>query len=444
VKRRLILALLAVSTAAAQTGDWIAVLDLGQVKLRVALHLAAGAGTADSIDQDAFDLPLTAFHRGSRRLSFEVARLGSRFAGEFSPDGQALDGVWAQRQGSLPLRFHPGNLRPQEPRPPYPYKSEAVNVRNGIVHLAGTLTIPAASGPQPAVILLTGSGPQDRNDTVSGHRPFLTWSDRLTRRGFAVLRLDDRGVGGSGGKLLESTDEDFANDALAAVGFLQHRPEIDARSIGLLGHSEGAIVAPLAAAKSGSVAFVVLLAAPAIPGDQLQLAQSERVSRAMGVTDEIARGDREAQQKLFGMARSGAGVKQMRTALTAATAKLPPDEASVVRGRLMPQLAIASSRWFRFILGYDPLPALEKVQCPVLAIYGTLDLQVPADLNSPPMKRALARNPQHRVVVIPGVNHMLQHARTGSPLEYSQIEETVAEDVLELVGQWLEAVRGQK
>lgn len=425
--------LLAAFTAAAQ-GDWIAVLEVGPVKLRLALHLTDGAGTADSIDQDAFDLPLS-LRRNGRALRFEIAKLGGRFDGEFAENGQVLEGVWTQRKGRLPLRFERGNIRPQEPAPPYPYDSQDLTVRSGRVRLAGTLTLPRTAGPHPAVVLITGSGPQDRNDTVSGHRPFLTWADRLTRLGFAVLRLDDRGVGGSTGRLLQSNDEDFAGDSLAAVALLRQRKEIDPRRIGLLGHSEGAVVASIAAARSKEVAFVVLLAGPAIPGEQLQILQAERIGKVMGIPEGIAHKNLEVQRKLFALSRSGARERQLQAALIAETSGLRPEEAAIVRGQLGTQIGLASSPWFRFVLGYDPKAALEQLRCPALAIYGSLDLQVPADSNAPAMERALGR--QGRVVTIAGLNHMLQHAQTGSPLEYAQIEETVAEEVLELVERWL-------
>jgi pimeloyl-ACP methyl ester carboxylesterase len=285
-------------------------------------------------------------------------------------------------------------------------------------------------------VLLTGSGPQDRNDTVSGHRPFLVWADYLTRCGFAVLRMDDRGVGGSTGKLLDSTDGDFASDALADVAFLRRRKNIDGRHVGLLGHSEGAGVAAMAAARSRAVAFLVLLAGPAVPGREIEAAQSERIARAMGVPEAIAARNREIQRKLFALALSGADKAQLAAALDRETAGLSREEAAVVKGQLGGQLGLATSRWFRFALAYDPRPTLARVRCPILALYGSLDLQVPADLNAPAMRAAA---PAARVEVLPRLNHMFQHATTGSPVEYTQIEETVAPDVLEMVGKWLTA-----
>jgi hypothetical protein len=421
--RRAVLFFLLGGTLAAQGSDYVATLVFGTVKLRLALHLNERA-TLDSLDQDAFDLPLESVLRSGNRLSFRAPRPGGRFEGMFTADGRAIEGTWTQRGGALPLRFERGNPRPQEPRPPYAYESEEVAIRTGAARLAGTLTLPRGGGPYPAVVLITGSGPQDRNDTASGHRPFLVWADYLTRRGFAVLRTDDRGVGGSAGRLLDSTEEDLAGDVLAQVSFLRGRREIDARRIGLMGHSEGAVVGPIAAARSKDVAFLVLLAGPAIPGEQILFAQAERVARVLGAPEEVARQRREVEEKLVALARAGASAAQLRKALPGATQQF---------GR---QIDVAASRWFRFILDYDPRPVLQRLGCPVLALYGGVDLQVPADLNAPEMRKALGRGD---VRTLAGLNHMFQHATTGSPLEYAQIEETVAPEALEEVIAWLSA-----
>jgi pimeloyl-ACP methyl ester carboxylesterase len=416
VSRAVCLIFFAVVCLRAQSGDWISVLDFGQVKLRLALHLD-GNPTLDILDQDAFGLPLENVVHKERGLFFDAPTPGGRFAGEFSPDGNALEGWWNQRGGAIPIRFLRGNLRPQEPRPPFPYSEEQVTLRNHAIRLAGTLTVPSGPGPHPAVVLVSGSGPQDRNGTVSGHRPLLVWSDYLTRHGYAVLRMDDRGVGGSTGRILDATDEDFARDLLAAVRYLRRRPGIDRRRVGVLGHSEGALVATIAASESSDIAFAVLLAAPGLPGRAILDYQSERIARALGIPEPLAARSREIQQKLF-----AAPPAQAAAVFARETASLTLDEGAVVRGQLGPQLQVVASRWFRFLLDYDPRPALARLRCPVLALSGALDLQVPA-------------MPSARV--LPGLNHLLQHARTGSPLEYKEIEETVAPEVLDMVAQFL-------
>jgi uncharacterized protein len=312
--------------------------------------------------------------------------------------------------------------------PAFPYIAEEVTIRSGRVRLAATLTLPRSPGPHLAVVLVTGSGPQDRDGTVSGHRPNLVWADFLTRRGFAVLRADDRGVGRSTGKLLDSTDEDFAGDVLAQTDFLKRRKDVDPRRIGVVGHSEGALVAAMAAARTREIDFVVLLAGPAMPGREILAAQSERIAHALGIPDALAARSREIQEKVFAAKRDAAAVLERELA------RLTPEEAVVVKGQLGRQLDVVKSRWFRFLLEYDPRPALRRIRCPVLALYGALDVQVPAALNAPAMRQAL---PHARVEVLPDVNHMFQRAKTGSPVEYTQIEETVSAEVQEIVVRWL-------
>ena len=417
----------------AQSGDWVATLEFGPVRLRVALHLD-GPPTLDVVDQDAFDLRLRGVVRQGRSLRFEAPRPGGRFAGEFSADGKRLEGWWTQRNGSLPVRFVPGNLRPQAPRPPFPYAAEEAWIRSKGARLACTLTFPRAAAPLPAIVLVSGSGPQDRDGTVSGHRPQLVWADFLARRGVAALRCDDRGAGKSTGKLLDSTGDEFAADVLAAVRFLKQRPGIDGGRVGVIGHSEGAAVAALAASTSRDIAFLVLLAGPAVAGDRILAEQSERIARALGIPDAVAARSREIQQRLFALVRSGASRERIAAGLERETAELAPAEAAVVTGQLGGQLDVAASRWFRWALEFDPRPALARVRCPTLAVYGALDLQVPPDVNAPSLRSAL---PAARVEVLPGLNHMLQRAATGSPVEYSRIDETVAPEALQLVGEWL-------
>ena len=438
------LLLAAAQTVRAQSGDWVGEVNFGGPRWHLALHLdppSGGAlrGTADCIEQNAFDLPVSGAAR-SGRIEIRVASIGGSFSGAVS--GDRLEGVWRQAGVSLSLSFRRGNLRPQEPRPPFPYREEEVLLRNAGVRLAGTLSLPATTPPHPAVLLLAGSGPQDRNGTASGHRPWLVLAACLARRGVAVLRMDDRGVGGSNGSLLDSTDEDFAGDALAAVGFLGSRPEIDPRRIGLVGHSEGGIVASIAAARSAEVSFVVLLSAPALPGDRILEAQAAAVARAAGIPDHVARANLEVERALVGIAREdldpAVAARRMDEAVRRAARRLPPEAAALVEAEAAGQVRLASSRWFRFLLDYDPLPDLVRLEVPVLAIYGALDLQVQPDLNQPLMESALRHG---TVVRLPRLNHLLQTARTGSPLEYPEIEETMAPAVLERIAEWIAARR---
>jgi pimeloyl-ACP methyl ester carboxylesterase len=333
--------------------------------------------------------------------------------------------------------------RPQEPKKPYPYQEAEVVCENkkAGVRLAGTLTLPLSGGPFPAVLLLTGSGAQDRNATVAGHRPFLVLADYLTRRGIAVLRLDDRGVGGSTGSVLESTTADFAEDALAAVEFLQARKDIDPRRIGLIGHSEGGAVAPLAASRSTSIAYVVLMAAPGLLGERLAILQRESISRASGLPEERIARTRAVEQKMMAVVRSekdnAAAEKKLREIAGQAMS-----EAAGVRisgAFVEAQFKMMLSPWYRFFITYDPAPALRRVRCPVLALTGERDLQVPPNENLPLIAKALAAggNSDFTIVKLPRLNHLFQTCQKGTYAEYSKIEETIAPGVLETIGDWI-------
>jgi pimeloyl-ACP methyl ester carboxylesterase len=301
-------------------------------------------------------------------------------------------------------------------------------------------------GPFPAVLLISGSGPQDRNEEIMGHKPFLVLADYLTRRGIAVLRVDDRGVGGSTGKVGVSTIEDHVGDALAGIEFLKSRKEIDAGKIGLVGHSEGGLVAPAAAVKSPDVAFIVLLAGTGVRGDQIVYSQGELIAKSAGASADAIAKNTDLQRKLFAVLKETQddeqAATQMREVVKAWKEQLTDAERATfdkIEQLLDAQLKTFTNPWFRHFLAYDPKPVLEMVQCPVLAIVGELDLQVPPDENLPAIEAALkkAGNRDYTVKELPGLNHLFQAATTGSPLEYGQIEETFNPAALKVVGDWI-------
>lgn len=354
----------------------------------------------------------------------------------------------ARAEEPAPTGAAPTPRRPQDPLPPFPYTSEEVTVRSGELRLAGTLTLPPGEGPFPAALLITGSGPQDRDEALLGHRPFLVLSDALTRAGIATLRLDDRGVGGSDAGPEPATTAELAEDCLAAVAFLRADPRIRAAQVGLIGHSEGGLIGPLAASRSeGRVAFVVMLAGPGVPGHQVLVAQMAAVARAAGLPAEAIDRQRAAQERLIAHARDGASVDQLRADLRAlaeaqlsAGAEAPPP--AELERRIDGQLRFFQGRWMRFFLAYDPRPALRELKAtPLLALNGELDLQVLADQNLPAIEDALqaAGNPDVTIVRLPGLNHLFQTARSGSPSEYATIEETIAPAVLTRVCEWIQA-----
>jgi pimeloyl-ACP methyl ester carboxylesterase len=338
--------------------------------------------------------------------------------------------------------------RPQTPRPPFPYKLIEVTYpsKPGAVTLAGTLTEPEGPGPFPAVILISGSGPQDRDETLFEHKPFLVLADALSRRGVAVLRVDDRGVGGSTGSLLNATSDDFAGDVLAGIALLRSRPEIDARRIGLLGHSEGGIIAPMVAARSPDVAFIVLLAGTGLPGEQILYLQGQAVLKGMGVGEKKLKDQLDLQTRFFDILRTEKDEKaadaRMRELAKAAQETLSAEERKAmgdIEALVTAQLKTVRTPWFRFFLNYDPRTALAKVKCPVLALIGQKDRQVPPKENLSQIERALraAGNTAITVKELPGVNHLFQTCSTGAPSEYAQIEETIAPAALAEIVDWI-------
>jgi pimeloyl-ACP methyl ester carboxylesterase len=420
---------------------------------------AAGLRTAwmDSVTQQAGgfrgDLGITA-----DTWTIDVPAVRGRFEGTLSDDGKTLAGSWSQSGVSLPLKLArsadqpppppAAKSRPQTPQPPFPYRSEEVRFRNAAqdVTLAGTLTIPEGDGPFPAVLLITGSGPQDRDETLFEHKPFAVLADFLTRRGIAVLRHDDRGVGGSTQGPPDATSEDLAGDALSGWEFLSRREEIDATRIGFIGHSEGAMLATMAASGKPAVACVVMLAGAGVDGRQVLLSQGRRILEAEGLAnpEQIER-QRVLQEVLMNTvedAPPGASSEAMAAEAAKRLRETLPGESPP--GEDLDALAAAgvarlSAPWFRFFLEFDPATPLSTLECPVLALVGSNDVQVDAATNLPPLRAAVvaAGNPASIVEELPELNHLFQTATTGAVSEYDTIEETIAPQVLMRVADWL-------
>jgi hypothetical protein len=296
--------------------------------------------------------------------------------------------------------------------------------------------------------MITGSGPQNRDEEIFGFKPFRIIADHLTRRGIAVLRYDDRGIGGSTGKFAEATTQDFADDAAAALAFLRKRNGIRRDRIGLCGHSEGAIAATIIASGSKEVGFVVLLAGPAVTGDRLIMSQIETLSRSGGATDEQIREALAHQAAVVKAVKTGQGWEEVRSGLREqmkkSMAQMPEAQRkaitdSMINSRVDLQLQSARSPWFKFFVEYDPAAALAKISCPVLALFGELDMQVPVALNKEPMQRAFqaGNNKDATTTVIPGANHLFQKAVSGLPSEYMGLKKEFAPNVLELLSNWI-------
>jgi hypothetical protein len=318
---------------------------------------------------------------------------------------------------------------------PYPYREEEVAYKNPAanIELAATVTIPEGKGPFPAVLLMAGSGPHDRDETHMGHKPFLVLADYLTRKSIVVLRADKRGVGKSGGDYSHAVMADFASDADAGVAYLKTRVEVDPHKIGLVGHSEGGVEAPMSAAHNPDVAFVVMLAGTGVPGDQLLPEQMRRLEEAAGKSKDEIDKDVAVQRDILAIVEKDKDDAALDKDLREKLAGKVPD------AQMGMQIKAVSSPWFRGLLEYDPAPTLSQLTCPVLVLNGEKDVQVPPEQNLPPIRKALETggNKNFEIDELPGLNHLFQTAKTGGIGEYSEIEETMSPVAMEKVASWI-------
>ncbi len=446
-------------------GLWQGSLKVGSVSLRIVFNVETRDGalraTMDSPDQGAKGIPVSKVTLAGSLAVFELKSLSGSYEGTLSEEGRRLDGVWKQAGSQFPLVLEKisgsganpvpdspaadrlpspelpvdvASARPQEPAPPYPYRVVDLGFANeaaGIL-LSGSLSLPEGRGPFPALVLVTGSGAQNRDEELSGHKPFLVIADYLARRGIASLRYDDRGVGASQGEFASATTLDFAGDAEAAVACLASRPDIDAARIGLVGHSEGAIVAAIAASRDPSLSFIVLLAGPGVRGDELLLMQNAALARASGSDGSFIEKANRINAALYAVAGRTGDLAVLREEIISILK--PGPQAELIADQLL-------SPWFRTFLSLDPAVYLAKTTIPVLAMNGSRDLQVPAAENLSAIGRALesAGNRHFTLMELGGLNHLFQHAGTGLPEEYDRIAETFAPEALSAMGDWIAA-----
>lgn len=412
----------------------------------------SATATFDSPDQGAKGIPFGKVTVDGTTLVMAAPELRAEYKASLVSD-TLLEGTWSQGGMSLPLNMErstkPFTLnRPQEPKQPLPYRTEEVkfNSKAAGITLSGTLTLPEGKGPFRAVVLVSGSGPQNRDEELLSHKPFLVLSDYLTRHGIAVLRYDDRGIGESGGVFATSTSLDFADDAEGAVEYLLNRPGIDKTMIGIAGHSEGGIIAPVVASRNKNVAFIVMMAGPGQKSADLLADQARLIGLASGEKEESVAESVALNRKLFNIVMSQpddslALTEMKKVALEALeSAKTMTDQEKKTQAEQLPvTLKGIVTPWFRMFIAWDPAPWLEKVKCPVLALNGTTDLQVPANENLPLVDAALKKGGNHRVTIVKleGLNHLFQHSATGNPSEYGNIEETFAPEAMEKISSWV-------
>ncbi len=443
-------------------GIWQGTLKVSGMELRIVFTISRNpdgtlAATYDVPEQNVTGAPVDEITFANREMCLEIIPNDGVYKGKLTEDGEKIDGQWTQSGMALPLVLERTQTkleirRPQEPKEPFPYRIEEVvfkNIEAGI-RLAGTLTLPSSEGIFPAVLLLSGSGPQDRNETVFGHRPFLVLADYLTRRGLAVLRVDDRGVGGSTGNFDEATAVDYAADAMAGVTYLKSRKEINRELVGVVGHSEGGMIASMMAAQSPDIAFIVLIASPGMAIKELESSDKARAIKAKGASKDLIARIMALQENLFAVIGQKTDSKIVRDEFTSIITEffngLSEEEKKIteiseenLEVYIQNQFQRLHSQWFRFYLPFDPGTVLQKVTCPVLAINGEKDVQVTPKENLQAIKKALKTggNTNYTVQELPNLNHLLQTAETGNISEYGKIEETMSPTALQIIGDWI-------
>ena len=445
---------------------WVGKLDMGIVNPVMQFRIIESEGEPlayfDSITEGQTGFTGT-WSIGDEELSFEIPKINLEFHGKLNAKGDAAKGIWSQGGRDVPLtlkrqakEYDSKNVwdnRPQRPVGPFPYDAEEVTFKNKIdtLTLAGTLTIPKKSGKHPAVILISGSGPQDRDESLMEHKPFLVLADYLSRRGIAVLRYDDRGTAESTGNFGSATTEDFAKDAAAAMEFLKTHPRINSAEIGLAGHSEGGLIAPMVCGLRDDVAFVALLAATGVDGVTIATSQTEAMLRAekpgpeeyKEVTIAIAMNKLIISRGMRG--ELDLNDPEFKNEVDALIEQMPADERKEASSIIESEIKSAKKRmdqpWMKFFITYDPRPALSKIECPVLAIVGSKDLQVLPELNMPEIEKALKQggNQDFKMATLEGLNHLFQKCELGTMTEYATIQETFNPKALIMIGDWIEA-----
>lgn len=438
------------------TGSWLGKLEFNSMALRLVFNISLNKRdslivTADSPDQGAKDIPVGPVIISGNNVSIKAPILRAEFDGTLKND-TAMDGTFKQAGLSIPLSLVKlkrtfSLMRPQEPKPPFPYRSEDIKFRNDAagITLGGTVTIPQGDGPFPAVVLITGSGSQNRNEELMGHKPFWVIADYLSRNGIVVLRYDDRGVGQSQNISGPSTSADFATDANAAFNYLRTIPEVDASKIGLAGHSEGGLIAPIAASENNEIAFIISLAGTGVTGEQILLRQNYDINKASGMSKKDLKALISMSRQLYAVIKSEPDNNKATEEMIAIVKrsmekqKAPPEEVAKTMKEFPTSAATLTGKWYRNFIVTDPALYWKMVKCPVLAVNGDKDMQVAADVNLAAIKKAVRSGGNSMVTTIrfPGLNHLFQHCKTGLPSEYGEIEETFSTDVLKTMADWI-------
>ncbi|MBL0336471.1 MAG: alpha/beta fold hydrolase [Chitinophagaceae bacterium] len=440
-------------------GTWAGVLNVG-VELRIVFHFESPdgktlKGRGDSPDQGAFGFPLDTVFIENEKLNLQLKGVNASFAGTLVND-TTMEGIFTQG-ADIPLTLKKTSQpvkkmeRPQTPKAPFPYKAVDVRYQNAdkSISFGATITIPDGQGPFPAVVMITGSGVQNRDEEILGHKPFAVIADYLTRRGIIVLRVDDRGIGTTTRGDSTVTSADFAKDVSAGVDYLLTRTEVNKKRIGLVGHSEGGMIAPMVATSRKDISFIVLLAGPGVKIAELMKAQSKAVVQTTGISEKAVTAFGNYYEAIIGLVISG------EKDLHGACQKVIQHWVATTDPEIVKEIGLTdkidqdktanliadefNKPWFRYFLQFDPQPYLQKLKCKVLALNGDKDIQVIASQNIPGIEAALkkSKSPAYETHILPGLNHLFQHCKACDVKEYGSLEETFSEDVLKMMVEWI-------
>ncbi|MBU1097909.1 MAG: alpha/beta hydrolase [Bacteroidetes bacterium] len=437
---------------------WQGKLQVSGIELRLVIKIynkedgSLGA-YLDSPDQGVKNINVSSVTKNDKELLLDIESIMGKYKGEYNSEANKIIGTWSQRGAEYPLTLEKTDKveelkRPQNPTKPYPYYEEEVTFRNeeADISLAGTFTFPKNGGPFPAVVLVSGSGAQNRDEEIFEHKPFLIISDYLTRNGIAVLRYDDRGTAKSQGDFSSATTQDFMIDAISSVNYLSSRKEVDKSKIGMMGHSEGGLIAPMAAANCDELDFIIMLAGPGLPGRDILIMQNELISRANGESEDKIKEELQFNTKLYDLIYSDKDSPDLREKilqLINQNIEELPDSEKVnpmfSKENIERQVNIITSPWFKNFIVYDPRPTLENITIPVLALIGENDLQLPPKENIVEIRKALEKggNKNFKIMELNKLNHLFQTSETGSVGEYGKLEETFSPEALAIIKDWI-------
>ncbi len=431
------LLILPLNYCSAQTfnGDWNGQLSIGNQKLTLVFHVNPEACTLDSPDQGARDIKATIGLQTEDSIQIKIPIIGAAYNGK--KKGNTIVGKFMQRGISFPLTLLPGKgerNRPQTPKAPFDYKTKEVTFENPIdgTILAGTLTTPkTCTKKTPIVIMVTGSGLQNRDEEIFEHKPFAVIADFLAKQGIASLRYDDRSVGKSTGDVAHATTEQFRQDAETAILYLRNKEKF--KKVGILGHSEGGTIAYLLGGER-KVEFIISLAGPTVNGKELLLAQNNLVLRSQGIPQQTVDNYVKALEQVFDLRILGTEIpnprEKIQEIIEDCKVTLPP----ALQNNLA--LVLTHDAWTDYFLKLNPMESIKKLKCPAFLLNGDKDIQVPAKMNIP--ESLPLRNRKSKTKIYPGLNHLFQHCTTGAVNEYKEIEETISPEVLEDISNFIQ------